>query len=361
MALASTALGEALRLRRGEPLAEFAYAGFADAERAHLAELTLVAIETRAEADLALGRHGELVGELEALCREHPLRERLWELLMLALYRAGRQAEALGAYTEARDRLVGELGIDPGPALRELEARILPAGRARLVHRKSRRRCGAVAGVGNGLAMVHQQQLCRRGHAGLVTRSARKGRAVLNWPRPPRSGTAIACAWRSAQRLVFSNVKRRRPRCRPATIGFVERRLWSRNPGHHPTSLHRGLLRGRMGQAGDHQPVHILGLRHRPGRALHRGLRRLPPRFQGARPGGDLPRGSLPARRGVPCPERRLDRPALGVIAAQLAIAKRGRKTRSRGVAPTACHPPRWAPSRPLTGEAPASPSITAT
>jgi DNA-binding SARP family transcriptional activator len=84
-----------------------------------------VAIETRVEADLVLGRRGELVAELEALCREHPLRERLWELLMLALYRAGRQAEALPAYTEARDRLVGELGIDPGPALRELEGRIL--------------------------------------------------------------------------------------------------------------------------------------------------------------------------------------------------------------------------------------------
>jgi DNA-binding SARP family transcriptional activator len=72
-----------------------------------------------------LGRHGELVGELEALCREHPLRERLWELLMLALYRAGRQAEALSAYTEVRDRLASELGIDPAPALRELQARIL--------------------------------------------------------------------------------------------------------------------------------------------------------------------------------------------------------------------------------------------
>ena len=64
-------------------------------------------------------------GELEALCREHPLRERLWELLILALYRSGRQAEALRAYTEIRDRLVDELGIDPGPALRELQARIL--------------------------------------------------------------------------------------------------------------------------------------------------------------------------------------------------------------------------------------------
>ncbi len=138
-ALASTVLGEALGLRRGEPLTEFAYAGFADAERAHLAELTLVATETRVEADLMLGRHGELAGELEALCREYPLRERLWELLMLALYRAGRQAEALRAYSEARDRLIDELGIDPGPALRQLEARILaqdpslaPAGPAGL-------------------------------------------------------------------------------------------------------------------------------------------------------------------------------------------------------------------------------------
>jgi predicted ATPase/DNA-binding SARP family transcriptional activator len=124
-AQASTTLSEALRLRRGEPLADFTYTGFFDAERTRLDELILTAIETRVEADLVLGRHGELVGELEALCRAHPLRERLWELLMLALYRAGRQAEALRAYTEARDRLVDELGIDPGPALRELEARIL--------------------------------------------------------------------------------------------------------------------------------------------------------------------------------------------------------------------------------------------
>ena len=144
-ALASTTLSEALRLRRGEPLADFTYAAFFDAERARLEELLLVAIETRVEADLILGRHGELVGELEALCREHPLRERLRELLMLALYRAGRQAEALRAYTEARDYLVGELGIDPGPALRELEARILAqdpslAQPARPVSRRFRRR-----------------------------------------------------------------------------------------------------------------------------------------------------------------------------------------------------------------------------
>ena len=122
---ALAALGEALRLRRGEPLAEFAIAGFFDAERTRLDELILVATESRAGADLALGRHGELAGELEALCREHPLRERLWELLILARYRSGRQAEALRAYTEIRDHLAGELGLDPGPALRELQARIL--------------------------------------------------------------------------------------------------------------------------------------------------------------------------------------------------------------------------------------------
>ena len=125
LASASAILGEALGLRRGEPLAEFAYAGFADAERARLDELAFVATESRAGADLGLGRHGELAGELEALCREHPLRERLWELLILALYRSGRQAEALNAYAEVRDHLADELGLDPGPALRELQARIL--------------------------------------------------------------------------------------------------------------------------------------------------------------------------------------------------------------------------------------------
>ena len=129
-ARASAVLGEALGLRRGEPLAEFAYAGFADAERAHLDELALVAVEVRAGADLELGRHADLAGELEAACGQHPLRERLWELLIVSLYRSGRQAEALRAYTAIRDRLVDELGIDPGPALRELQTRILAQDRS---------------------------------------------------------------------------------------------------------------------------------------------------------------------------------------------------------------------------------------
>ena len=94
---------------------EFAYAEFALGERARLDELALSAVEARIEADLALGRHGDVAGELEGLCQRYPLRERLWELSMLALYRAGRQADALRAFGEARTALVEELGIDPGP------------------------------------------------------------------------------------------------------------------------------------------------------------------------------------------------------------------------------------------------------
>jgi len=124
-AVASRTLHAALALCRDEALIEFAYAEFALGERARLEELALSAVETRIEADLALGRHGEVTGELEALCQRHPLRERLWELSMLALYRAGRQADALRAFADARTALVEELGLDPGPGLKELEARVL--------------------------------------------------------------------------------------------------------------------------------------------------------------------------------------------------------------------------------------------
>src|SRR5205085_11599409 len=101
------------------------FSEFADGVRTRLDELYLVAVEERADARLQLGQHGAIVGELEALCAQHPLRERLWELRMLALYRSGRQAEALRVYGEARDRLVDELGLEPGPALRALEGRVL--------------------------------------------------------------------------------------------------------------------------------------------------------------------------------------------------------------------------------------------
>jgi DNA-binding SARP family transcriptional activator len=118
-------LNAALALWRGEPLAEFTYAPFAQAEIRRLDELRLVALEERLDAQLELGRHTEVIAEAERLVADNPLRERLRAQLMLALYRSGRQAEALQAYHDARLALVEGLGIDPGPALQQLHASIL--------------------------------------------------------------------------------------------------------------------------------------------------------------------------------------------------------------------------------------------
>ena len=118
-------LRRALGLWRGAPLSDLSYEAFAQDEIKRLEELHIGAWEDRVEAELALGRHDELVPELEGLVTRHPLRERLRAQLMLALYRAGRQAEALEAYRSARRTLLAELGIEPGRALRELEHAIL--------------------------------------------------------------------------------------------------------------------------------------------------------------------------------------------------------------------------------------------
>lgn len=122
---ASEALRAALGLWRGPPLADFASEPFAQGEIARLEELRVAALEERIEADLALGRHAELVPELEGLVRANPLRERLRAQLMLGLYRSGRQAEALEGYRQARARLVADLGLEPGRRLQELERAIL--------------------------------------------------------------------------------------------------------------------------------------------------------------------------------------------------------------------------------------------
>jgi len=116
---------EALSIWRGSPLADIAQEPFAQLAIPRLEELQLLVLEDRVDADLALGRHGELVGELRDLVAQNPLRERLRAQLMLALYRSGRQAEALEVYRETRVTLVDELGIEPGPELRRLEAAIL--------------------------------------------------------------------------------------------------------------------------------------------------------------------------------------------------------------------------------------------
>jgi DNA-binding SARP family transcriptional activator len=124
-AIAAAVLRRALKLWRGAALADLAYESFAQPAIARLEELRLVALERRIEADLALGRHDELTAELDGLVARHPLRERLRGQLMLALYRSGRQADALSSFQAARETLVGEFGIEPGPPLRQLELAIL--------------------------------------------------------------------------------------------------------------------------------------------------------------------------------------------------------------------------------------------
>ena len=122
---ASDSLREGLALWRGPALADFVYEPFAQTEVGRLEERRLAALEDRIEADLELGRHADLVGELEALVVQQPLRERLRAHLMLALYRSARQADALEVYKRTRNHLIDELGIEPGPALQRLEKAVL--------------------------------------------------------------------------------------------------------------------------------------------------------------------------------------------------------------------------------------------
>jgi DNA-binding SARP family transcriptional activator len=123
--VAARLLRDALDLWRGPALSDLANESFAQPEIVRLEELHLNAVEQRVEADFALGRHAGLVGELQSLVRDHPLRERLRAQLMRALYGADRQAEALDVYRDTRSMLVEELGIEPSPALQELEQAIL--------------------------------------------------------------------------------------------------------------------------------------------------------------------------------------------------------------------------------------------
>ncbi|MCI0633149.1 MAG: protein kinase [Actinobacteria bacterium] len=122
---AVAAFDDALSLWRGPAFGDLAGEPSIGAEASRLDELRLGAIEDRIEALLTLGEHGQVIGELETLTARHPLRERSWGQLMLALYRAGRQAEALAAFQRARDVLAEELGIDPSPELRKIHERIL--------------------------------------------------------------------------------------------------------------------------------------------------------------------------------------------------------------------------------------------
>jgi DNA-binding SARP family transcriptional activator/ABC-type branched-subunit amino acid transport system substrate-binding protein/DNA-binding beta-propeller fold protein YncE len=153
---AAELLREALGLWRGPPLSEFAYEPFAQEEIARLEELRLEAIEERIEADLAVGRHAELVAELRQLVHEHPFRERLRAQLILALYRCGRQADALASYRDVRRVLVEELGLEPSPELRELERAILAQDEKLQAPTRARRvqRRGQIAILAGGCVLL---------------------------------------------------------------------------------------------------------------------------------------------------------------------------------------------------------------
>ena len=191
---AATRLTEALALWRGPPLGEFAYEPFARGEISRLEAERVAAIESRLSAELQLGRGRQLVPELEQLVDEHPLREGLVSALMLALYRAGRQADALAAYRAARRRLVDELGLEPGVELHELERRILDHDpsllpRSRVIGPVTRRPVRAIAALVAAAAAVvaglslgapaagpHPAALADRD--GLVTLSATSGKLL---------------------------------------------------------------------------------------------------------------------------------------------------------------------------------------
>lgn len=212
-AAARATLDEALSLWRGRAFADVQYETWAQPAIARLEELRLTAVEDRFDAKLALGETSALVPELEAFVSEHPLRERVRSQLMLALYREGRQADALAAYADARGALVEELGIEPGPELQELQRRILAqdpalgvAARPRLLAPAVRRArwvlaaglvlvAGAVAGAaalfagGSGSALRPNS---------VVFLDGRSGRAVGEIPvgsRPSQIAVGAASVW----------------------------------------------------------------------------------------------------------------------------------------------------------------------
>jgi predicted ATPase/DNA-binding SARP family transcriptional activator len=171
--LAQERYEEALALWRGPPLSDLAFEAFAQGEIARLEELRLAALERRFERELAEGRHVEVAGRLAAALREHPLRERFTAQLMLALYRAGRQADALEAFQQARGRLVEELGLEPGEELQTLQRRILEhdaaLDRAAPARRRTRLPASPSSFVGRERELEHLRELLHRPGARLLT------------------------------------------------------------------------------------------------------------------------------------------------------------------------------------------------
>lgn len=244
---ASALLREALDLWRGPPLAGLEDEPFAQPHIARIEDLRLTAVEDRIEGDLALGRHAELVGELQALASEFPLRERLRGQLMLALYRSGRQAEALSAYRDAKRMLAEELGIDPTPDLQRLEGAILrqdpdlevalqpsapapPEPHEAGERARDRRRVWLVA-IGSALALVSAVVIVATSGSGTTPPSSvppdSVGRidAVTNElvAAIPTTGTApSAVVWAAGSLWVANTISRTVARIDPETDSVIQ-------------------------------------------------------------------------------------------------------------------------------------------
>ena len=243
-------LAEALALWRGEPYADVAYEAFAQQEIRRLDELRLGALEDRIAADLACGDHGAVVGELERLVGEQPLRERARGQLMLALYRGGRQGDALRVYGEGRRLLSEELGIDPSPELQQLEACDPPPGRPA---RRDRPGAAGPPQPVQGAAAVRggrQRGLLRpRGARRPAARAAgarRARRRPAGGRRPERE--------RQVERRPGRSAARRPRRCAPGVGRLVDRGDAPRRPS---------LPRAPRGARGGRPPA--AGARERPG------------------------------------------------------------------------------------------------
>ena len=220
-------------LWRGPPLLEFADRRFARAELARLDDLRLACLEERIEQDLGAGRHAEVTGELEALVAEQPLRERLRCQLMLALYRCGRQAEALDAYQSARRVLVDELGIEPGRELRELHQRILTQDPA-----LDLRAGPAAAGpAGDDLRMLSGE--CRRVLSLRPCSGRSSGSSRSSGSRTTRASTGCSrCSTRRSRLGSSSRFPARSAGC-ASSMPLTRETLYDEIPAAHRARLHR--------------------------------------------------------------------------------------------------------------------------
>src|SRR6266700_2098194 len=202
---AARLLREALRLWRGPALADIRAASDQEAdawpELVGVDELRLAAFEARIEADLALGRHREVVGELERFIRSHPLRENLHGQLMLALYRSGRQADALGAYRGARRTLINELGIEPSVGLQRLEQAILAQDPALELLGPVRAVAAAPAGADEAVASPPSPVEAASSASPSPARTTRSARCEPGSPSATRSpAPRRAARWNCASR-----------------------------------------------------------------------------------------------------------------------------------------------------------------